>query len=187
MTLLEAMRIVRWRKAISICVICIAFLFLVFGALKSFAWAASTDLSMLAPVTRAGHELVVMLYQRTHYLLSWFWEFAPVLSLTALNSAGNYGFLFLFVCMFLMRMIWDSAIHLDYRIKSTLRQAEERSWERQLSHSGVTTQENSTVLELRIQLSQKDQWYKRPLGIVLLSVAGGVLLQWLNLRLGLTK
>jgi len=89
--------------------------------------------------------------------------------------------------MFLMRVIWDSAIHLDHRIKSTLQQAEERSWERQLSHSKVTTQENSTVFELHIQLSQKDQWYKRPLGIVLLTVAGGVVLQWLNLHLGLAK
>lgn len=186
MTIFEAMRVVRRRKAISICVICIAFLFLMFGALKSFAWAASTDLSMLAPMTRAGHELVIMFYQRTQFL-SWFWEFSPILSLTDLNSAGNYGFLFLLVCMFLMRMIWDSAIHLEHRIKSTLRQAEEQSWERQLSHSGVTTQKNSTVLELRIQLSQKDQWYKRPLGIVLLTVAGGVVLQWLSLRLGLIK
>ncbi|WP_350283873.1 YniB family protein [Nitrosomonas sp.] len=186
MTLLEAIRVVQRRKVISICVICIAFLFLVLGALKSFAWAASTDSSMLASVTRTGHELVVMLYQRTQFL-SWFWELAPILSLTDLNSLGNCGFLFLLVCMFLMRVIWDSAIHLDHRIKSTLRQAEEQSWERQLSHSGVTTQENSTVLELRIQLGQKDQWYKRPLGIVLLSVAGGVLLQWLSLRLGLIK
>lgn len=186
MTLLEAMRVVRRRKVISIGVICIAFLFLVFGALKSFAWAASTDSSMLAPVTRTGHEFVVMLYQRTQFL-SWFWELGPVLSLTDLNSPGNYSFLFLLVYMFLMRVIWDSAIHLDHRIKSTLQQAEERSWERQLSHSKVTTQENSMVLELRIQLGQKDQWYKRPLGIVLLTVAGGVVLQWLSLRLGLTK
>lgn len=73
MILLEAMRVMRRRKVISIGVICIAFLFLVFGALKSFAWAASTDSSMLASVTRTGHELVIMLYQRTHHLLSWFW------------------------------------------------------------------------------------------------------------------
>lgn len=186
MTLIEAMRIVRQRKAISICVICIAFLLLVFGVLESFAWAASTDSSMLLPVTRIGHEFVVVLYQQTQFL-SWFWELAPTLSPTDLNSSGNYGFLFLLACMLLMRVIRDSAIHLNQRIKSTLQRAEEQSWEKQLPHSRVTTQENPMVFELRVQLTQEDQWYKRPLGIVLLIITGGVLLQWLNLHLGLAK
>ena len=43
------------------------------------------------------------------------------------------------------------------------------------------------VLQINIELEQKDQWYKRPVGLVLLGVAIAIFGQWLNLQFGLVK
>ena len=43
------------------------------------------------------------------------------------------------------------------------------------------------VLQINIELDQKDQWYKRPVGLLLLGVAIAIMGQWVNLQFGLVK
>lgn len=82
--------------------------------------------------------------------------------------------------------MWDSASHLSLRVKKTIQRVEELGWERELmGQSGQISEGKPDVLQINIELDQKDQWYKRPLGLLLLGIAIAVLGQWANLRFGL--
>jgi hypothetical protein len=85
-------------------------------------------------------------------------------------------------------LIWDSASHLAARIKRTIQRVEELGWEQTLlGQQGQFAGQKPDVLQINIDLEQRDQWYKRPLGLLLLGIAIAVLAQWANLRFGLVK
>ena len=56
-----------------------------------------------------------------------------------------------------------------------------------LAQQGLVAGTKPDVLQINIELEQKDQWYKRPIGLLLLGVALAVLGQWVNLKFRLVK
>lgn len=84
--------------------------------------------------------------------------------------------------------MWDSASSLSSRIKKTILKVEELGWEQELmAQRGQIAGAKPDVLQINIELEQKDQWYKRPLGLFLLGVVIAIFGQWMNLQFGLVK
>jgi hypothetical protein len=164
-----------------------AMLLLAFAGLKSISFAVEGDQTALASLSQALQRLVYLIYERTQFAL-WFWEWSPVINPKELNTTGNWGFLFVVVCGAIGRTMWDSASNLSMRIKKTIQRVEELGWEQELmGQRGPFSIAKPDVLQINIELDQKDQWYKQPIGILLLGVAIAILGQWLNLQFGLVK
>jgi hypothetical protein len=162
-------------------------LLLACAALKSIYFSVDGDTTALSSLSRAIQRLVYFIYERTQFV-SWFWEWAPVIKPKELNTTGNWGFLFVVVCGAIGRTIWDSASNLSSRIKKTIQRVEELGWEQELmGQNGQITGAKPDILQINIELDQKDQWHKRPIGLLLLGVAIAILGQWLNLQFGLVK
>ncbi|MEC5400106.1 YniB family protein [Uliginosibacterium sp. H1] len=187
MRIYEAQRRV-WRlRAISSVVLVAFSAVLLISGLKSIAWAVQGDATAFAPVARGVLRIIHVLYEKTQFL-SWGWQVAPIANPRELNSSGNYGFLFIICCVALGRLMWDSASHLSARIRKTILRVEELGWEQALlAQQGLAVGQKPDVLQINIDLQQKDQWYKRPMGLVLLGIAIAVLGQWANLQFGLVK
>lgn len=82
-------------------------------------------------------------------------------------------------------MLRNSSEHLRARVKNTIKAAEEEIWKKGLLHKTGHLETKPDFLTLEIQLESKDKWHTRPEGIVLLTVVAGLLLQIINLLLGL--
>jgi membrane associated rhomboid family serine protease len=109
------------------------------------------------------------------------WPYVPHPTTSPLLSADNLWFAVLaaiIACGYLMR---DSGAHLRQRIAAVRQRAEEKRWEQSLTGNLP----RPDVLTLQIDLTTRDQWYKRPFGIVLLMVIGGIipllLVEWFSL------
>ncbi len=187
MKILEAQRRVSRLRAFSLAALVASSIFLLVTGLKSIAWGVQGDTTALAPVAHGIQRLVHFVYEQTQFL-SWAWQVAPIANPRDLNSPGNYGLLFIACCGALGRLMWDSAAHLSSRIKKTIRRVEEFGWEQALlAQQGLVSGQKPDVLQINIDLQQRDQWYKRPIGLILLGVAIAVLGQWANLKFGLVK
>jgi hypothetical protein len=111
------------------------------------------------------------------------WPYVPHPVASPLLSAENLKFAVLvsiFACGVLMR---DSGGHLSRRISAVRQRAEEKRWERSLTGDLP----RPDVLTVQIDLTTKDQWYKRPFGIVLLAVIGGAILLLFGRLLNLSE
>lgn len=187
MKIFEAQRRVSRLRALSLVIIIVSALFFLVSALKSIAWAVQGDTTALASFAHEIQRLIYLVYEKTQ-VLSWVWHVAPVVNPRELNSSGNYGFLFVTCCGALGRLMLDSAHHLSARIKKIICRVEEQGWEQALlAQQGLVYGQKRDVLQINIDLQQKDQWYTRPLGLVLLGIAIAVLGQWANLQFGLVK
>jgi hypothetical protein len=164
----------------------ISVLFSVCAGLKTVYFATANDVSPLVGLARQLRLAVYFIYEKTQ-AASYIWEWAPVIDPFHLNTAANFVFLLIVIVGTIGRLIWDSAAHLARRIRDAEQAAEAHGWQRQLGAGPSHATAAPDRININIELDQKDQWYKRPLGIVLLALAGGVLLQWLNLKLGLAK
>ena len=163
-----------------------AALFLIAG-LKGIYFSQQGDKIALAPLSLLLQRGVYFIYEHTQFA-SWLWTFAPTPTVRPLDTLGNYGFLLIASCLAIGRVIWDSADHLSSRIKAATKRVEEAAWEQELhAKQGRVSAPRPDVLNLNIELDQRDQWYKRPVGLVLLAIAGAVAAQMLNLSLGLAK
>ena len=56
-----------------------------------------------------------------------------------------------------------------------------------MAQQGRVVGDRPDVLQINIELDQKDQWYKRPIGLLFIGIAIAVLAQWANLKFGLLK
>jgi hypothetical protein len=187
MKISEAKKRITMQRIVSAIVVLVALIFLVCAALKSIYLTLQGDMTAFSSVSRGIQRLVYVIYERTQFV-SWFWEWAPILSPKDLNTTGNWGGLFIMTCGFIGRVMWDSASHLSLRVKKTIQRVEELGWERELmGQSGQISGGKPDVLQINIDLDQKDQWYKRPIGLLLLGVAIAVLGQWANLHFGLVN
>jgi hypothetical protein len=131
--------------------------------------------------------LISTLFQSNGFAM-WLWKYAPVIETRNINSPENWGFFLLIICSVIGRVIWDSATRLSQRIGKIVLKVEENAWERELmSQQGQVVAARTDILEINIELQQKDEWYGRPIGIILLAVAATVLGQWCNLTFGLAK
>lgn len=187
MKIIEAKKRVTHLRLLSVVVMCTAVLFFSCAALKSIYFAMTGDTTAFSVVSRAVQRLVYFIYERTQFV-SWVWDVAPIINPRELNTSGNLGFFFIAVCGAIGRIMWDSAAHLSSRIAKTIQRVEELGWEQALlAQQGIVAGAKPDVLQINIDLDQKDQWYKRPIGLLLIGVAIAVLGQWANLRFGLVK
>lgn len=187
MKISEAQRRVSRLRALSWIILIVSVVFILISALKSIAWAVEGNASVLAPLTQGLQRLVYVAYEKTQ-ALNWVWRIAPVINQRELNSSGNYGFLFLICVGALGRLMLDSANHLSARIKRVILRVEEQGWEQALhTQQGRVTEQKPDALLINIDLERRDQWYKRPLGMILLGVAVAVLGQWVILQFGLAQ
>jgi hypothetical protein len=187
MKIYEARKRITRQRMLAIVIMLVSMLLLVCAALQSIYLSIAGDTIFLASLSRSVQRLVYFIIEKTQFV-SWFWEFAPVINLKEPNTTGNLGFLFVVVCSAMGRMMWDSASSLSSRIKKILRRVEERGWEQELlAQGGQIAGAKPDVLQINIELEEKDQWQKRPLGLVLIGIAITVVGQWLNLQLGFAK
>jgi hypothetical protein len=168
-------------------VMLLSLVFLFCAALKGLYFSFENDNTAFSNLSHSLQRLIYAIYQRTSFL-SWFWNWAPVPTEKALNVPGNWGLLFILACGAIGRTIWDSAASLSSRIRKTLQKVEEFGWERELmAQQGIVSGERPNVREITIPLGKEDEWYQRPVGIILLGIAVTVLGQWVNLQFGLVK
>lgn len=187
MKIFEAQHRVSRLRALSLLILIVSGVFFLIAALKSMAWAIHGDTTALAPLTQGIQRLIQLIYEKTDFL-PWVWHAAPVVNPREFNSAGNYGFLFIACCVALGRLMLDSANHLRARINKTILRVEEAGWEQSLlAEQGLAFGQRPDVLQINIDLQQREQWYKRPFGLLLLGIAIAVLGQWANLQFGLVK
>lgn len=165
----------------------VSVLFFTFATLKSIYFSMAGDTTALSSLSRGVQRMIYFIYERTKFF-SYFWEWAPVINPKEPNTPGNLGFLFVVVCGAIGRTMWDSASSLSWRIKKTIQKVEELGWEQELmAQRGQIAGAKPDVLQINIELEQKEQWYKRPIGLLLLGVAIAILGQWMNLQFGLVK
>ncbi|HKR40406.1 MAG TPA: YniB family protein [Paraburkholderia sp.] len=126
-----------------------------------------------------------LVYEYTKFL-SFIWDHAPEPDLHNLNTEGNYWLLLCVACFVLARTMRDSASLLAARIKRTIERVEELGWEQALlRQQGQFAGGKPDVLQINIDLDQREQWYKRPAGLIVIGVAIAVLGQLANLQFGL--
>lgn len=187
MKIFEAKKRITRQRLVAVIVMVAATLFLACAGLKSAYFTLNGDTSALSSLSRGLQRLIYAVYERTQFI-SWFWELAPVINPKEPNTPGNFSFLFIVVCGAIGRIMWDSASNLSSRIKKTIQRVEELGWERELmAQQGHVPGAKPDVLQINIELDQKDQWYKRPIGLLLLGVAIAIVGQWANLQFGLVK
>ncbi len=187
MKIFDAKRRVFKQRILSLAIMGVAATLFLFAVLKSVYFAMQGDTSAFSVINQAIRRLVQLVCENTQFL-SLFWRWAPVFNSQVLNAPGNYGILFITLCGAIGRVIWDSANNLSLRIAKTIRKVEELGWEQELmGQKKLTVGDKPDILNINIGLDQKDQWYKRPVGLILLGVAVAVLGQWINLQFGLVK
>jgi hypothetical protein len=187
-TIHQAQNRIVGRRFLAYCIMLLALLTLSCSVLKSiyfmFANDAATPFALRGVVLRA----IYAVYTATDVgVLSWLWNTAPVADFRRINTPGNYGFVFILLCVAIGRCILDSAERLSSRVRKTLAKVEELGWERELMGQRRQGGHEVDVRALTVTLDQGSEWYQRPIGIVLLAVAATVLGQWANLQFGLVK
>lgn len=187
MTILEAKKWIKMQRSLAAAIWVISALLFACAALKSIHVSMEGGTTALSPLTHGIQRGVYSIYQATQFA-SMLWEWAPVLNPQVLNTSGNFGFLLIVIAGAIGRMIWASAADLSARIAKTIKKVEELGWEQELrGQRGQITNAKPDVLQINIDLNQKDQWYKRPVGLILLGVAVAVLGQLANLKFGFVK
>lgn len=159
------------------------------GGLQGIHAVLISDTSILAKVSRDIANLIYLLYVKTGPFLERAWQVAPVpdfrtqtfLNVDFISHPGNIGWAFFIALGVLGRMIWQSGTALKAEIRKSEKEARGLHWQRELgaaSHSG-------DQFDIVVHLPSDDEWFKRPLGMIVIGVAITALAQWVNLRLGL--
>lgn len=130
---------------------------------------ATTD-SVHRPA-QAINEWILDLYNTIPPLRA-LWPYLPYPSIPPLLSADNLWFALLLLILALGALVRDSGRHLSQRIAAVRQRVEEKRWEQSLTGDLP----RPDVLAIQIDLTTRDEWYKRPFGIVLLAVIGGAIL-----------
>lgn len=160
-------------------------LFVILGALKAVYSVADAQVLGVPAVNDMIRQGIYFLYSHTSFF-AWGWDLAPVPQLKAINVPGNLAWVSLLCCAALSRVIWTSASYLSRRIRRVFQRVEELGWEQELlSRPGEEPPLKPDVRQLNIVLEWKEQWHKRPTGILLFLLALGCALQWANLKFAL--
>lgn len=179
-------RVIYWR-VLAIVLMLTSALFFVCGVLNGLYAGVVGDTGPFQFISHLIQNAVIFVYERTN-IIKLIYKIAPTPSLQTLNSSDNLGIVFETCCFAIGRVIWNSASHLNNRIAKTLQNAEEQVWKQDLlQQRGQLNGVKTDFLQISIELEQKDQWYKRPSGFVLLGVAVAVIAQLVNLEFGLMK
>jgi hypothetical protein len=128
---------------------------------------------------------IELIYWHTQFA-SYFWNAAPIIDMHSWNTPGNFGFIFTALSWLIGCSFWGNATLLSSRIASTRKRVEEIRWENELlGQQNIAGGERPDLLQVNIAIDQQDQWYKKPMGMILIGVAIAVLAQLINLKFGL--
>lgn len=187
MKIFQAKKRVIRQRVVAVIIMTVTALLFVCAAMKSIYFAMDGDTTVFSSLSGACLRLIYFIYEHTQFV-SLFWKWAPVVNPKEFNTSGNFSFLFIAICGAIGHIMWDSAASLAVRIKDTIKKIEELEWQQELmAQRGQLQEARPDVLQINIDLDQKDQWYKQPIGLLLIGVAIAVLGQWLNLQLGIVK
>jgi uncharacterized membrane protein len=185
MKIAQAQKQVTFVRIISYVVTGVSSAFFLAGMLLGIYHQAENFSTPLAGLARLFEGVISLIYEYTR-ILSFIWNHAPEPDLRNLNTEGNYWLLLCVACFVLARTMRDSASLLAARIKRTIQRVEELGWEQALlAQQGQFAGGKPDVLQINIDLEQREQWYKRPMGLILIGVAVTVLGQLANLKFGL--
>lgn len=153
----------------------------VLSILNSLFAGLDGDTTPFAELSQSIQRGIYYLYQNSQQI-SFMWEIAPIIEPRNLNSTGNYYFLLIIFSHMIGRIFWQYANDLSARIKDTLKRVEGLNWENDLRRkSGVPTTDKVDILQINIELESKDQWYKKPFGLVVVGVTITLIVQLINL------
>lgn len=152
-----------------------SFVLFVTGLLKSL-YFQNAGVPFLGPLIRS---CVYWLYQKTIWLDP-LWGFAPQFYFPDVFTGRNLGFVAVLMAFILGCVIRDSGIRLLQRIYRVEQRAEETLWERSLT--GDSERRDITSVEITLQAG--DTWYTRPIGIILLAIISGILVNYLSKLVG---
>jgi len=187
MKISEAQKYVTKQRIIAAGVTVLNMLFFACATLKTIYYSLNGDTTPLHSLSLGGQHLIYAIYQKTQFA-GWCWEWAPIINPKVWNTLGNFGFFFIALVLGIGRTMWDSANHLSARIRNTIKKVEELGWQQELLKQTEPTKNiKIDALQINMDLNQKDQWYKRPIGLILIGVSIAVLAQLANLELGLVK
>ncbi|CPG86660.1 YniB family protein [Burkholderia pseudomallei] len=188
MKLGQAMRRVTHMRIVSALIWLISGLFLLIGLLKGLYVVAESTSTTFPPVTMLNAWIkwgIDLLYTHTLFLLP-IWRYAPTPAPYDWTASANYWVIFWAAAVAVGQSIWAAASNLNRRIKERIKRVEELGWERELmGGQGYVEGKKPDVLQINIDLDQKDQWYKRPIGLLGVGVAIIVLGQIALLTFGL--
>jgi hypothetical protein len=185
MTLPEARERVRNHRILAAVMLIISLIVSVMAILKGFYASVQQDAGFSAALFSGIQQLIVQLYVKTQFL-SWLLKIAPTPTINPLNVPDNYVYLLSLCLAVISTRIWGSASNLSRRIGAVMQSAEEAQWRQSLPDGRTATTSNGT-LSVEINLVSEDQWYKRPLGYILITAVAAVIAQWLNLKFGFSK
>ena len=114
---------------------------------------------------RVINDWLIELYN-TSPLFPAVWPYIPYPSTSPLLSTDNLWLAVWAAIIAYGYFMRDSGDHLRKRIAAVRRRAQDKRWERSLTGDLP----RPDVLVVQIDLTTRDQWYKRPVGIVLLAV-----------------
>ena len=188
MKVTKAKRRATRHRVISAAIIFASALLLFCTVFKSiYVLVGSVDSIKTGSFSHSIQQGITKIYLKTSFL-SWVWKVAPLWDFKNIDTFGNWATGFIGGCGLIGSIMWGSASHLAARIAKTVQRVEELNWEREYqSQQGIVTSPIQDTLQISIELDQKDQWYKRPLGIILLTVVAAILAQLANLKFGLVK
>jgi hypothetical protein len=151
--------------------------------LKSLYYGTlDSDAVLFRPAAQAINAWIVKLYN-TIPVLRALWPYLPHPSIPPLLSAENLWFALLLLIVACGALMRDSGRHLSQRIAAVRQRAEEKRWERSLTGDLP----KPDVLAIQIDLTARDQWYKRPFGIVLLAIISGAFLLLIGRLLNISE
>jgi len=183
----DAQKGVKRRYVIGVFTMIISALFILCSIMKTTYLGIHGDRSAFATLTARLEDFINFVYQNTQFI-SLIWDWAPVYKPKELNDSGNLEFAICAWCYLTGQLIFSSGSTLSARIKKTKDRVEELLWEQSLLRDeGVTTGAKPDILQVTVELGDKDQWYKRPLGLLVIGIAVAVIAQWANLKFGFAK
>jgi hypothetical protein len=130
-----------------------------------------------------GHsikELIEILFIMPPFISN-IWKIAPVPTLEPINSLANYCTALLGCAAIIAKLMLNSARHLSGQIKN----AQMDQWMNQIEGKENQNISRFDITSIEITTTPRDQWYTQPFGKIMIAVASGVLLQVINLSLGL--
>lgn len=180
-----AIRKVRVRRTLGGIFLVFALLFVLLGGLKGLYGILVADATFTSRFSAGIASLIRQLYEHTTGI-DLAWRLAPAPDFRSLNNPGNIGFIFCIAIGCIGRYIWDSGSNLQIEIVKAKKRAQGRKWERELEGETSGGQRGVNI-NIVVNPTPEDEWYKKPGGIILIGVATAALGQWLNLLLGLAK
>ncbi len=161
-----------------------ASIFIAIGAIKSlyipYGVSPSDPLSTLIP--RAFLPLARWIYENVSFV----WYLAPTLNLHRIFDFSNFRLLCFFGLVLLGTAFRESASNLSKSIARAREHVQEEHWKEEITGPRqVNPALGDASSQIEIRISQQDNWWTRPTGIIAIGILIAVVAQWINITFGL--